>query len=98
MSYRPTSLLPWVGEVYESVINKTLYQCLEEHLLLTDPQYCFRKKRSTLDCLIAQYKEWVELLSQGHDICLLSLDIVKAFVRVWHKGLLCKLKAYGIDG
>lgn len=51
-----------------------------------------------LDCLIAQYQEWVELLSQGHDIRLLSFDIAKAFDRVWHKGLLCKLKAYGIHG
>ena len=26
------------------------------------------------------------------------LDISKAFDRVWHKGLLCKLKCMGIDG
>ena len=26
------------------------------------------------------------------------LDIIKAFERVWHKGLLCKLKWMGIDG
>ena len=25
-------------------------------------------------------------------------DITKAFDRVWHKGLLCKRKAYGVDG
>ena len=27
-----------------------------------------------------------------------ALDISKAFNRVWHPGLLCKLKSYGISG
>ena len=97
-SYRPISLLSCVGQVYESVINKTLYQHLESHRLLADTQYGFCRKRSTLDCLIVQYKEWLELLSQGHDIRLLSFDIAKTFDRAWHKELLCKLKAYGVDG
>jgi hypothetical protein len=29
---------------------------------------------------------------------LILCDIFKAFDRVWHTGLLLKLKAYGIDG
>ena len=94
-SYRPISLPPCVGKIYKSVINKTLYQYLESQLLLADTQH---GKQSTLDCLIAQYQEWVKLLSQGHGIRHLSVDIKKAFYRVWHKRLLCKLKYYGIDG
>ncbi|KAK2701602.1 hypothetical protein QYM36_019757, partial [Artemia franciscana] len=34
----------------------------------------------------------------GHDIRFFSFDITKAFCPVWHKKLLCKLKAYGIYG
>ena len=57
------SLLSCVGKGYESIINKTLYQYLELHLLLTDLQCSFCRQQSTLDCYIVQYQEWVELLS-----------------------------------
>ena len=54
---------------------------LESHHLLADTKYGFRKKWSTLDCLIAQYQEWVKLLPQGHDIPHVSFDITKSFDR-----------------
>ena len=40
------------------------------------------------------YKE----LEQGNDICAVFLDMSKAFDTVYHKGLLHKLKQFGIDG
>ena len=32
------------------------------------------------------------------DVCLIFLDISKDFDKVWHEGLLYKLKAFGISG
>ena len=37
-------------------------------------------------------------LDSGKEVKVVFCDISKAFDRVWHKGLLCKLKAAGITG
>ena len=34
----------------------------------------------------------------GMHVCFFFCDVSKAFDRVWHKGLLFKLKEYGING
>ena len=36
-------------------------------------------------------------LDQGKDVCLIGLDVSKAFDRAWHDGLLFKLKLIGIS-
>jgi hypothetical protein len=41
---------------------------------------------------------WGRALDSGKDIRVVFCDISKAFDRVWHKGLLFKLKQYGISG
>ena len=35
-------------------------------------------------------------IDQGHDVCLVVLDVSKAFDKVWHEGLLFKLRRIGI--
>ena len=40
----------------------------------------------------------IELLWVLKDLVLLQLDISNAFDRVWHAGLLHKLRSYGISG
>ena len=37
-------------------------------------------------------------LEKGHEVRAVFLDISKAFDKVWHKGLLAKLKSVGISG
>ena len=39
-----------------------------------------------------------EALGKGRDVCYVSLDATAAFDRVWHAGLLFKLKKIGITG
>ena len=44
------------------------------------------------------YNTFCQALESGKEIGTLFCDISKAFDRVWHAGLLLKLKAAGVDG
>jgi Reverse transcriptase (RNA-dependent DNA polymerase) len=97
-NYRPISLLPVMGKVMERVINQSIVSFLRHHDLLNDHQYGFLSERSTADLLTVLFQTWSDALDSGSEIRAVSLDISKAFDKVWHEGLLTKLKAYGIDG
>ncbi|CAH2218036.1 jg22219 [Pararge aegeria aegeria] len=64
--------------------------------LISDRQYGFRKNRSTGDLLVYATHTWGEAIEKHGEALAVSLDISKAFDRVWHGGLLSKLSAYGI--
>ena len=44
------------------------------------------------------YDTFCNALDAGKEIRVVFCDISKAFDRVWHRGLLCKLKAAGVTG
>ena len=57
--------------------------------LFSDLQCGFRAFRSTADILtVLSERRWMDI----------ALDISNAFDKVWHAGLLHKLKAYGVVG
>ena len=65
--------------------------------LLSDHQYGFRKARSTGDLLAYAVHVWSSALESCGERKVISLDISKAFDRVWHKGLLAKLPMFGLN-
>ena len=97
-SYRPISLLPIAGKIFEAMINKSLVDFLESHHLLSDTQYGFRFSRSTGDLLSYVTEHISRILDRQGETQTVALDISKAFDKVWHKGLLSKLSSYGISG
>ena len=58
----------------------------------------FRSSRSTADLLTVVSDRIARALNRSGATRAVSLDISKAFDRVWHAGLLHKLKSYGISG
>jgi hypothetical protein len=53
---------------------------------------------STVTQIVEIYDQFCRAVSHGKDIRVVFLDISKAFDRVWHDGLLFKLKKCGIKG
>ena len=96
--YRPISLLCSVSKVLEKLIFDTVYQHVED--MLTDCQYGFRKKRSTVLQMIVFLKEVYELYDSQSikNLSILYLDFSKAFDKVPHNRLLQKLYDIGIQG
>ena len=96
--YRPISLLPIVSKIFESPINDSLTKHLDITGLFSDLQYGFRAFRSTADILAVLSERIYNSLDAGGETRAIALDISKTFDKVWHAGLLHKLKAYGVVG
>ena len=63
-----------------------------------DFQYGFSSSRSTADLLTVVSDRIARAFNRSGATRAVALDISKAFDRVWHAGLLHKLKSYGISG
>ena len=97
-NYRPVSLLPVLSKVFESIVAARVTEHLDKHRLLCTRQYGFRPGRSAADLHLLLTSEWSAALDAGKATAVVALDIEGAFDRVWHAGLLEKLRGTGVDG
>ena len=99
-NYRPISLLPIFGKIFEKIIFNKIYNFLLEEKLLNPNQSGFRPSDSCINQLLAITHEIFEAFDCNPSLEVRSvfLDISKAFDKVWHEGLLYKLKSMSISG
>ena len=97
-NYCPVSLLSVVSKVFEKLVNNRIVDHLENCGLFSDFQYGFRSSRSTADLLTVVSDRIAGTFNRSGANRAVALEISKAFDRVWHAGLLHKLKSYGISG
>ncbi len=97
-NYRPVSLLSCIAKLFERAIFKHVFNFLREHKLISIKQSGFIPGDSTVYQLTHLYHLFSQSLDQQKDIRIVFCDISKAFDRVWHDGLLTKLKEIGIQG
>ncbi len=79
------------------ILSRTVFQHLSSSNLVSDRQYEFRKGCFTGDLLAFLTDSWSFSLSSFSDTFAATLDISKAFDRVWHKSLLSLLPSYGFS-
>ena len=87
-NYRPISVLPILGKMFEKVLFESLYDYFINNNLLTPCQSGFIKGDSCVNQLLAITHEIHKNLDANPSS---SLDMSKAFDKVWHNGLICKL-------
>lgn len=97
-NYRPVSLLCNISKVFERVVHNRVYDYLISNELLTDKNSGFKKQDSTINQLLGITEKIYKALENRKDVRMVFLDLSKAFDRVWHKGLIFKLKRFGITG
>ena len=90
-NYRPISLTSIPCKILEHLIYSSVYNHLEANSILCDAQHGFRKNRSCETQLIITINEIVSRLNLGEQVDVLSLDFSKAFDKVPHERLFCKL-------
>ena len=96
-NYRPISLLSNIGKCMEKCLFKYIYNFLNMFKIITNHQSGFRPKDSTVYQLLCLASDFYKALDMGKEIRIVFCDISKAFDKVWHKGLLFKLRKIGIN-
>ena len=99
-NYRPISLLPIFGKIFEKIIFNKIYNYLSKENLLNPNQSGFRPSDSCMNQLLAITHKIFEAFDCNPSLEVRSvfLDISKAFDNVWHEGLIYKIRSMGISG
>ena len=97
-NYRPIALLSNISKIQERIAFKNLYNHLRDNNLPYKYQSGFLPHHSTVFQLIDIYHNICQSFDNHQFSFMVFCDISKAFDRVWHKGLIYKLKQHGIEG
>ena len=78
-NYRPISLLSIFDKMMEKLMHKRLYYFLEDHIILHQNQFGFRRNNSTVHAL-TQITEMIKgTIDSGKFGCGIFVDLRKAF-------------------
>lgn len=91
-SYRPISLLPVMSKVFEKLILKRITPVLHQKQLIPEHQCGFREHHGTIEQVHRVVRQINLDLEEKRFCSAVFLDVSQAFDKVWHLGLLYKIK------
>ena len=91
-SYRPISLLPFFSKVLEKLVLKRISPIINNSKIIPNSQFGFRNRHSTIHQVNRITDTIASALEKKQYCNAVFLDVAQAFDRVWHPGLLFKLK------
>ena len=94
-NYRPISILPVITKVIERVVYDELSNHLKNNSILNDNQMGFRSNHSCVDAMAVLLNSIHKQLKCKKKVCVIALDIQKAFDSVDHNLLISKLRSIG---
>ena len=99
-NYRPISLLPIFAKIFERLSFNSLFAHFHDNDLFTKCQSGFMPGDSYISQLLSIVHEIQSSFDCNSlvDTRAIFLVISKAFDKVWHQGLLFKLKLYSVEG
>uniref|UniRef100_K7F105 Reverse transcriptase domain-containing protein n=1 Tax=Pelodiscus sinensis TaxID=13735 RepID=K7F105_PELSI len=97
-NYRPVSLTSVPGKLVKIIVKNKIVKHVEEHNLLDKSQHGFCKGKSCLTNLLEFFEGINKHADKGDPVDIVYLDFQKAFDKVPHQRLLCKLHGHGIRG
>ena len=97
-NYRPISLLPCLSKVFERCVFKDVYNYLIRTKKISTLQAAYSPGSSTEYQLLELYHIIAKSMEEGKAIRFIFCDVSKAFDKVWHEGVIHKLKKSGVRG
>ena len=97
-NYRPISLLPIFGKLFEKIIADRMIKFFDKNDVITQRQFGFRNNHSTELAVTEIHNKLLKNMDENKHTCTVFLDLAKAFDSVNHTILLKKLDKYGIRG
>ena len=94
-NYRLISILSLFAKIFERILFSNMYNHLISNNLLTKNQSGFRRGDSVTNQLIFLVDKMHSSLDINLEVRSVFLDMSKAFDKVWHEGLLFKLRING---
>ena len=93
-NYRPISIIPIFGKIFEAILKPKICNFLEKNNLLNPNQFGFRAGMSASGAVLRLVDGIVEGFEEGRHAAVTLCDLSKAFDCVDHQRLLTKLESF----